>query len=101
LSNEEIARIVFAYEPVWAIGTGETASAAQAQNMHAHIRNFISKTFDKPAANAVRILYGGSVSPDNCKELAAQPDVDGLLVGGASLDAGKFTDIILKSAGGD
>jgi triosephosphate isomerase len=86
--------VVIAYEPVWAIGTGKTASPEDAQNMHADIRAFVVRRFGKDAADKVRILYGGSVKPDNIKELMACPDVDGALVGGASLKADSFSKII-------
>lgn len=97
LGAEEISQMVLAYEPVWAIGTGETATPQQAQEVHQYLRNYLSKSADKPTANAVRILYGGSVKPTNTAELVAQADIDGLLVGGASLDAGAFAEIILKA----
>lgn len=85
---------VLAYEPVWAIGTGKTASPAQAQEVHAFIRSWMEKTFGSDAARQVRILYGGSVKPDNTAELMAQPDIDGALVGGASLTSGSFLGIV-------
>jgi triosephosphate isomerase len=87
-------RLVIAYEPVWAIGTGKTATPAQAQEAHAFIRGVVGKAADPAAAQAVRILYGGSVKPDNIATLMAQPDLDGGLVGGASLDAASFAKII-------
>eukprot|EP00727_Mastigamoeba_balamuthi_P010044 m51a1_g5662 putative triosephosphate isomerase (256) ;mRNA; f:903861-905207 len=93
-NDAEWARIVVAYEPVWAIGTGKTASSAQAQDAHAFCRHHIESTVNAGVAKSVRILYGGSVSPANANELAALPDVDGFLVGGASLDAAKFVPII-------
>ena len=92
-SNDEIKQIIIAYEPVWAIGTGVTASSAQAQEMHAFIRKIIENKFGKDIAQNITILYGGSVKPDNAKELFAQPDVDGGLIGGASLDAEDFYKI--------
>ena len=99
IDAREISNFVLAYEPVWAIGTGETASPAQAQEMHQHIRNIVSKVCDQPTANAIRILYGGSVKPTNCKDLLAQADIDGLLVGGASLTSEEFTKIIHQANG--
>ena len=85
---------MLAYEPVWAIGTGRTATPTQAQQMHAFIRQWISKTFDKNAANDLRILYGGSVKPENIAELMREADIDGALVGGASLEAESFARIV-------
>ncbi len=86
--------IVLAYEPVWAIGTGETASPEQAQDMHAFIRKTISDTYGATVADSVSILYGGSVKPNNAKEIFSKPDVDGGLIGGASLNAKDFFDIV-------
>ena len=86
--------IVLAYEPVWAIGTGETASPEQAQEMHAFIRNIIEKKYNKEVADAVSILYGGSVKPANAEEIFSKPDVDGGLIGGAALNVDDFTGII-------
>ena len=86
--------IVLAYEPVWAIGTGETASAEQAQEMHAFIRSIVEKKYNKEVADAVSILYGGSVKPANAEEIFSKPDVDGGLIGGAALKAEDFTGII-------
>ena len=86
-------KIILAYEPVWAIGTGETASAAQAQEMHYYIRNIISSHFDSKVADNIPILYGGSVKPNNAKEIFSEPDVDGGLIGGASLNAEDFINI--------
>lgn len=94
LSEEEIKKVVIAYEPVWAIGTGKTASAEQAQEMHAFIRNQISNQYKPEVAEEISILYGGSVKPDNAKEIFSQPDVDGGLIGGASLKSRDFTDIV-------
>jgi triosephosphate isomerase len=92
-SADNLARAIIAYEPVWAIGTGKTASDAQAQEVHAFIRTLVAKLFGQAAADAVRILYGGSVKPDNVKGLMSQPDIDGALVGGASLKADSFAAI--------
>ena len=85
---------ILAYEPVWAIGTGRTATPDQAQEVHAFIRGWLEKTFDSPTGQNVRILYGGSVKPENIAELMSMPDIDGALVGGASLKADQFVDII-------
>jgi triosephosphate isomerase (TIM) len=93
LAADSFTRIVIAYEPVWAIGTGKTASDAQAQEVHAFIRQLIARMFNQSVADAVRILYGGSVKPDNVKGLMTQPDIDGALVGGASLKAESFAAI--------
>ena len=97
LTPEQVAALVIAYEPVWAIGTGRTATAAQAEEAHAHIRKRLRQWFGGDAADACRILYGGSVKPDNIKELIAEADVDGALVGGASLDVRSFADIVTRS----
>jgi len=86
--------IILAYEPVWAIGTGETASPEQAQEMHAFIRGIIEKQYDKTVADSVSILYGGSVKPSNAAEIFSKPDVDGGLIGGAALSVTDFTGII-------
>lgn len=94
LSSEQITHLVIAYEPVWAIGTGVTATSAQAQEMHAFIRNLIADQFGNAHAAAIRILYGGSVKPNNSVELFSQPDIDGGLIGGASLVADDFLKII-------
>lgn len=94
LSAEEIQKVVIAYEPVWAIGTGKTATSEQAQAMHAYIRNQIAEKYTSEVAQEISILYGGSVKPGNAKEIFAQPDVDGGLIGGASLKSRDFTDII-------
>jgi triosephosphate isomerase len=93
LADEAFSHIIIAYEPVWAIGTGKTATDAQAQDVHAFIRQLIARMFSQPIADAVRILYGGSVKPDNVKGLMTQPDIDGALVGGASLKAESFAAI--------
>ena len=94
LKADAIADLVIAYEPIWAIGTGETATPADAQQMCAHVRAHVEATFGAAAAASVRIQYGGSVKPGNAPELMAQPDVDGALVGGASLDADDFARIV-------
>lgn len=94
LFPEEIKKVVIAYEPVWAIGTGETATPAQAQEIHAFIRKLIENKYGKEVANEVSILYGGSVKPENAKEIFSQPDIDGGLIGGASLKIEDFTKII-------
>ena len=99
LTSGQIGEIVVAYEPVWAIGTGRTATAAQAQEAHAHIRTRLRQWFGADAAEQCHILYGGSVKPDNIRELIAEPDVDGALVGGASLDVRGFGAIIAGSRG--
>ncbi len=92
------AGLIVAYEPVWAIGTGRTASAGDAQQVSHYIRGLLAGMFGSDVAGKVRILYGGSVRPDNAAELMGQPDIDGALVGGASLDAGSFTAIIKAAA---
>ena len=97
LSKEQMEETIIAYEPVWAIGTGKTATTAQAQEAHHFIRGVLEKMFDKAAAAKVRIQYGGSVKPDNARELMGQPDVDGALVGGASLEARSFAAIVKNS----
>ena len=94
LTKEEMLRTVIAYEPVWAIGTGVNATKEQAQEVHKYIRQLLENMYGKDVANQVRIQYGGSVKPDNIKELISQPDVDGALVGGASLKADSFTAIV-------
>lgn len=94
LSAEEIKKVVIAYEPVWAIGTGETASPEQAQEIHAHIRSLIAAKYGQDVADEVSILYGGSVKPDNAKEIFSQPDIDGGLIGGAALKIEDFSKII-------
>lgn len=94
ISNEAWEQIVLAYEPVWAIGTGETASPEQAQEMHAFIRETIRHTFGSNIADQVSILYGGSVKPDNAQEIFGKPDVDGGLIGGAALKADDFAAIV-------
>ncbi len=93
LTSEQVAGMVIAYEPVWAIGTGKVATTAQAQEVHAIIRGLLAELYGKAVADQVRIQYGGSVKPDNAAELLAQPDIDGALVGGAALKAGDFAAI--------
>lgn len=94
ISKEDLDRVVIAYEPVWAIGTGKVATPETAQKVHEECRAIIAEMYDQEAADNMRILYGGSVSPESVDELMAQPDIDGALVGGASLDAEKFSRII-------
>ena len=93
----QLAELVVAYEPVWAIGTGRTATAAQAGEAHAHIRKRLRQWFGADAADRCHLLYGGSVKPDNIAELVAEDDVDGALVGGASLDVKSFAEIVARS----
>ena len=95
VAAEELQRVTIAYEPVWAIGTGHTATPAQAGEVHAYLRGLLSGLYDQSLAEAVRIQYGGSVKPDNISELMAVPNVDGALVGGASLKAQSFLQIVL------
>jgi triosephosphate isomerase (TIM) len=97
LTKEQMIETIVAYEPVWAIGTGKTATTQQAQDAHAFIRALLAKMFDSAVAKKVRIQYGGSVKPANARELMSQPDVDGALVGGASLETRSFVDIIKNS----
>jgi triosephosphate isomerase len=97
LGKEQMEETTIAYEPVWAIGTGKTATAAQAQEAHAYIRRLITKLFDESVARRVRIQYGGSVKPSNARELMGLPDVDGALVGGASLEDRSFAEIVRNS----
>lgn len=94
LTADDLAHMILAYEPVWAIGTGRTATPEQAQQMHAYIRQWISQRFAASTAGLLRILYGGSVKPENISELMRQPDIDGALVGGASLAAESFAKIV-------
>lgn len=98
MSEDQMASVVIAYEPVWAIGTGKTASDAQAQEVHAYIRSLLVSLFGQSVADSTRILYGGSVKPDNVKALMAQADIDGALVGGASLKADSFAAIVTYQA---
>ncbi|MDQ3489462.1 MAG: triose-phosphate isomerase, partial [Acidobacteriota bacterium] len=94
LTVADVERIIIAYEPVWAIGTGKTATPEQAQEMHGFIRRSLVEMHGKEVADRVRILYGGSVKPENIKTLMSQEDVDGALVGGASLEAESFAKIV-------
>jgi triosephosphate isomerase len=98
VAGERLPAVVVAYEPVWAIGTGRVATAAQAGEAHAHIRTRLRQWFGGDAADRCRVIYGGSVKPGNIRELIAEPDVDGALVGGASLEVKGFADIV-KSSG--
>lgn len=102
LSGNQLKQVIIAYEPVWAIGTGETASPEQAQEMHASIRKFITAKYGPETANEISILYGGSVKPSNAVEIFSKPDVDGGLIGGASLDVKSFVEIVdaMKKIGG-
>jgi triosephosphate isomerase len=97
LSENDWENIILAYEPVWAIGTGETATPEQAQEMHAFIRETVRKKFGSDVAENVAILYGGSVKPDNAREIFSKPDVDGGLIGGAALKADDFTAIVTSA----
>jgi len=97
LNADQVAELVVAYEPVWAIGTGRTATVSQAGEAHAHIRTRLRQWFGADAAEQCRVLYGGSVKPDNIRELIAEPDVDGALVGGASLEVKSFAEIVMRS----
>jgi triosephosphate isomerase len=94
VSSDYSSEIVLAYEPVWAIGTGRTATPAQAEEVHAFLRSLLAELFDQTAADRIRIQYGGSVKPENTEELMRQPNIDGALVGGASLDAHSFGRIV-------
>ncbi len=94
VSSEDALDTVIAYEPIWAIGTGETASPEQAQEMHKHIRSVLADVYSEETAESINILYGGSMKPANAEELLGQKDVDGGLIGGASLDADSFSEII-------
>lgn len=97
LTSEQMLETVIAYEPIWAIGTGKTASSAQAQEVHRFIRSVLAELHGDNVAKQVRVQYGGSVKPGNARELMSQPDIDGALVGGASLDAKNFSEIVLNS----
>jgi triosephosphate isomerase (TIM) len=99
ITGEQVGALVIAYEPVWAIGTGRTATTAQAQEAHAHVRQRLRQWFGAPAADECHVIYGGSVKPDNTRDLVGQPDVDGALVGGASLDIKSFSEIIRRARG--
>jgi triosephosphate isomerase len=94
LSDKDLQRVVIAYEPIWAIGTGKTATSEQAQEMHAYLRSVLAKQYGAKTADTISILYGGSVKANNAQELFSCPDVDGGLVGGASLNASEFITII-------
>ncbi len=94
LSNDDVAKIVIAYEPVWAIGTGKTATPDQAQDVHKSIRDLVAEIASADVADGIRILYGGSVKPENVDELMGQPDLDGALVGGAALKSDSFTRLV-------
>ena len=97
LTGEQIAQLVIAYEPVWAIGTGRNATPAQAAEAHGHIRSRVRQWFGAEAAGLCHVIYGGSVKPENIRDLVSQPDVDGALVGGASLDVRGFAEIVSRS----
>jgi len=97
LSNDQLERTIIAYEPIWAIGTGKTASPEQAQEVHAFIRKLLSEISNESTSSNITIQYGGSVKPENAKELLSKPDIDGALVGGACLKADSFRDIILSA----
>lgn len=98
INEEEVSKIIIAYEPVWAIGTGKTATSAQAEEAHKYIRDLFVKLYGGEIAEGIRIQYGGSVKPENITEISREPDVDGALVGGASLDGNSFTEIVKKAA---
>ncbi|MCJ7507174.1 MAG: triose-phosphate isomerase [candidate division Zixibacteria bacterium] len=98
LSKENATKTVIAYEPVWAIGTGKTATSKQANDVHIFIRQLLSEIYDQKTAQDINVLYGGSVKPENSKELLAQSDIDGALVGGASLDADSFEKIVKSTS---
>jgi triosephosphate isomerase len=98
VSKEQATSVIVAYEPVWAIGTGKVATSEQAQEVHAFIRSLLTKLFGEPVSQRVRILYGGSMKPSNAPELLGQADIDGGLIGGASLEARSFVDLIKAAA---
>jgi triosephosphate isomerase len=98
ISDKDILNTVIAYEPVWAIGTGKTATPQQAQEAQKYIRNLLIRMYNKEIADTVRIQYGGSVKPENITELLQQPDIDGALVGGASLELGSFSEIVKRAS---
>jgi triosephosphate isomerase len=98
ITQEEISKVVIAYEPVWAIGTGRTATPVQAEEAQKYIRDLLSKVYNNAIADNVRIQYGGSVKPENITELMKQPDIDGALVGGASLDVESFGEIVKRAS---
>jgi triosephosphate isomerase len=100
VTADQVAQLVVAYEPVWAIGTGRNATPTQAGEAHAHIRKRLQSWFGAEAAERCHVIYGGSVKPDNIGELMKDPDVDGALVGGASLEVGSFSDIVFRTKGG-
>ena len=100
LSVDQILRVVIAYEPVWAIGTGKVASPDQAEAVHVDLRRLIEERYNTAVAGEVRILYGGSVKPGNAEDLLSRPDIDGALVGGASLKADDFRGIVVAATGG-
>lgn len=100
LSVDQILRVVIAYEPVWAIGTGKVASPDQAEAVHVDLRRLIEERYNAAVADEVRILYGGSVKPGNAEDLLSRPDIDGALVGGASLKADEFIGIVVAATGG-
>ena len=97
LTSDQIATLVMAYEPVWAIGTGRTATPGQASEAHGHIRGRLRQWFGQEAADRCRVIYGGSVKPDNARDLLSRPDIDGALVGGASLDVRSFLQILASA----
>jgi triosephosphate isomerase len=99
IETEDLKRVIIAYEPVWAIGTGEVATPAQAQEMHAFIRSVLAELADADVAETVRIQYGGSMKPSNAEELLAQPDIDGGLIGGAALEARSFVELVRVAQG--